>query len=107
MSEDDPMRKIELKTRDALGFLLTGNDRFLQEEIAESAVQEFCDGCDLLQKSEDDLEKNRVCLLGSNKQARYAARGSCGWAQVDGKRGQMTDEGFVIFKSGKDSAEFK
>lgn len=58
-------------------------------QVAESRIADFCGGC-------DKLNADNVCdLVGSNDQGRYVDREWCGWASVDGVRGQMTKEGFI------------
>jgi hypothetical protein len=60
------------------------------DAIAESKIAEFCNGC-------DHLATDNVCRqVGANSQARYAApnRELCGWSEVNGVRGVMTDAGF-------------
>ncbi len=49
--------------------------------IAESAITSFCKGCDNFKGEGIPCE-----AVGSNDQARYAARKWCGWASVNGKR---------------------
>lgn len=58
------------------------------DDIAESKISEFCNGC-------DHLGADNVCKqVGSNNQARYTYRKLCGWTEVNGVRGVMTDAGF-------------
>ena len=53
----------------------------LEKSISEENIASFCKGCDHFKG------KGIPCsVVGSNDQARYAARKQCGWADVDGKR---------------------
>ena len=54
--------------------------------VEEATIESFCGACDF---------KGSVCeKVGERDQARYASRGWCGWAQVKGVKGQMTNNGF-------------
>ena len=79
-------------------FSLSGEipEEHLTEQITEARIASFCKGCDILTKDGYHYAKDPI---ENNTQARYAARGWCGWAQVNGVRGEMTDLGFVPFKS--------
>jgi hypothetical protein len=46
--------------------------------ILEADIKKFCTGCDRFQEAEP-------CNIGSNDQARYAARKLCGWVIIDGQ----------------------
>jgi len=52
-----------------------------QATVSEADITKFCQGC-------DNFTSGRVpCrAVGSNDQARYAARGWCGWASEEGER---------------------
>jgi len=61
--------------------------------ISEQEIFDFCNGC-------DRHETNNDCTLNtSNDQARYAKRKLCSDGMVDGKRGEMTAEGFIPFNA--------
>ncbi len=52
-----------------------------QTTISEADITKFCQGCD------NFMSEGVPCrAVGSNDQARYAARGLCGWAFVKGER---------------------
>lgn len=57
--------------------------------ITEDTINKFCGPCDFL--GEDGVCKRST---GQINQTRWVAREWCGWSMVDGKRGQMTSEGF-------------
>lgn len=60
----------------------------LPDSVSEDKIAKFCGPC-------DHHVVNGVCkLAGGNDQARYVARNGCGWARVNGQRGNMTSEGF-------------
>ncbi|HWA52082.1 MAG TPA: hypothetical protein VG895_03450 [Patescibacteria group bacterium] len=61
--------------------------------IPELKITEFCRNCDWYK-----AETNGCQIVDSNDQARYALRRWCGWANVNGKRGEMTEEGFKPYK---------
>ena len=52
--------------------------------VAESQITSFCTGCDKFKG------EGKPCFVGANDQARYAARGWCGWAEIDGERTEKT-----------------
>jgi|GEM_PF-6043310 len=60
----------------------------LHLSVSEGEVNAFCSNCDMRRKEDG------ICSSGENDQSRYAARKWCGWAEVNGTRGQMTKEGF-------------
>ncbi|MDO8451267.1 MAG: hypothetical protein Q7S76_00170 [bacterium] len=68
---------------------LTGVPVNLTGQIEEARIANFCSGCDALQ------EDGMCRTVNANEQARYAAREFCGWASVNGVRGDMTSEGFT------------
>lgn len=89
MSEElEPTRTITPKMHDLgpIGVILGISGPTYQ--VAESRIAEFCGGCDY-------LGPDNVSRVGSNNQGRYVDREWCGWASVDGVRGQMTREGFI------------
>lgn len=88
MVEQKDIRHIELKHQDIFHAQMTGSMTRLQTSISEEEIAEFCKGC-------DDLEKSGVCrVAGANDQGRYVIRKGCGWAHVDGVRGEMLEDGF-------------
>jgi hypothetical protein len=50
-----------------------------RQTILESEISKFCVGC-------DHFQEGKPCFVGSNDQARYAARKWCGWAKTAGQR---------------------
>jgi len=87
MTERGDVRKFEPRVQDYFAVAM-GHNADLTGQVAEATIAKFCGGCDALQ---DD----GVCrVAGARDQARYAAREWCGWASVNGVRGEMTSEGF-------------
>lgn len=62
----------------------------LKDAVTRTAAAQ---GETLSAKAENDLTMR---AMGATNQSRYAARNWCGWASVDGKRGNMTKEGFDV-----------
>jgi hypothetical protein len=87
-----PILKFEPELKDYLAVGLWGDPNVdLTGEIEEDKVTRFCTGCDHFQET---------CILFTrNDQLRYAARGNCGGARVNGIRGDMTSEGFKAFET--------
>lgn len=67
----------------------------LHMSISEGEVAAFCGECDSRRKEDG------ICFSGENDQSRYAARKWCGYAMVNGVRGQMTKEGFKAWEDKK------
>jgi len=61
-----------------------GNQNGTGMAVAESQITTFCQGCDF------SKEGSPCSRVGSNDQARYAARGWCGWAEINGERTEKT-----------------
>ena len=83
--------EIILKDGEILPALMSGED--FPPSISVGAILDFCNGCDHQEGIFPD------CTVGLNYQATYTKRGSCSWAQVDGKQGTMTPSGFESFKA--------
>jgi hypothetical protein len=87
------IRKIEPQFQDYNAVAETGEPLFLKGSISEEKIAKFCGGCDFLQA-------DNICrVVDPNDQARYANRGCCGWARVEGISGKMTKEGFNAFSA--------
>lgn len=58
--------------------------------VTQEQVRNFCSGC-------DNFRQDEKCNLfsGEENQPRYVARQWCGWAKVNGLRGEMTSKGFI------------
>jgi hypothetical protein len=78
--------KVKSPATQALSAVIGGMLKDAVEHAAESQGIELGDGAkrDLAQRS-----------AGYTDQERYVDRNSCGWASVDGLKGEMTKEGFL------------
>ena len=67
---------------------------YSETNLPESQIADFCKPCQL--RNPDNTCK--IDTHEGNDQGRYVVRNWCGWAMVNGTRGQMTNEGFKPFE---------
>lgn len=83
--QGEVVRGVDHDLADFFAFFLTGEIGYLKKEVTEEEVARFCGPCDFAANN---------CVGERNDQGRYVARGGCGWAQVKGVRGSMSEKGF-------------
>lgn len=89
MSQNEATRTYRVKRHDQMAAALMLGDVSEIRQISMAAIASFCATCDQFK-----ADTGTCTNVSDNNQARYVARGSCGWAKVAGRVGTMTRDGF-------------